>query len=164
MRFVARLFLAVLALLPLASSARAVEWKRWNPGLAAAASSRRPVLVDVCADWNRWCGQMDREVYARADVREYLAARFVTIQLDAESPEALAYKGRNYTARSLATSFDVSGYPTTIFLASNGDHLVSVPGYVEPDRFLLLLRWVGDGHRERGVKWDDFVKQPDGAK
>ena len=164
MRFVARLLAALLALLPMAASAQAVEWKQWNPGLAAAASSRRPVLVDVYADWNRWCRQMDREVYARADVRDYLAARFVTIRLNAEGPEPVAYKGRNFTARSLASSFDVSGYPTTLFLAPNGDHLVSVPGYVEPGRFLQLLRWIGDGHRERGVKWDDFVKQPGGAK
>ena len=164
MRFVARLLPAVLALLSLASSARAVEWKRWNPGLAAAASSRRPVVVNVYTDWNRWCRQMDRDVYARADVNDYMAARFVAIKLNAESPDTVAYKGHGLTARSLASSFDVSGYPTTIFLASNGEHLVSVPGYVEPARFLLLLRWIGDGHMERGVKWDDFVKQPAGAK
>ena len=164
MRLVARLLPAVFALLTLASGARAADWKRWNPGLAAAASSRRPVLVNVYTDWNRWCRQMDREVYARADVNDYMAARFVAIKLNAESPDTVAYKGRSLTARSLASSFDVSGYPTTIFLSSNGEHLVSVPGYVEPARFLLLLRWIGDGHMERGVKWDDFVKQPGGSK
>jgi thioredoxin-related protein len=159
MRFVARLFFAVLAFLPLASSARAVEWKSWNPGLAAAASSKRPVVVDVYTDWCRWCRQMDREVYGRADVSEYLAARFVTIKLNAEGPEAVTYKGRDLTARSLASSFDVSGYPTTVFLAPNGDHLANVPGYIEPARFLLLLRYIGDGHMDRGVKWDDYVKK-----
>ena len=164
MRLVARLLPAVFALLTLASSAQAVEWKRWNPGLAAAASSRRPVLVNVYTDWNRWCRQMDREVYARADVNDYLASHFVAIKLNAESPDTVTYKGRSLTARSLASSFDVSGYPTTIFLAANGEHLVSVPGYVEPGRFLLLLRWIGDGHMERGVKWDDYVKQPGGTK
>jgi thioredoxin-related protein len=164
MRLVARLFLALLALLPLASGASAVEWKSWNSGLEAAAASRRPVVVDVYTDWCRWCKQMDREVYARADVGEYLASRFVTIKLNAESPEAVTYKGRNLTARSLASSFDVSGYPTTIFLAPNGDHLANVPGYLEPGRFLLLLRYVGDGHMDRGVTWDDYVKKSGGTK
>lgn len=141
-----------------AAGAGATEWKRWNEGLSAASSSRRPVIVDVYTDWCRWCRQMDREVYGRAEVRDYLASRFVTVKLNAESSEQVSYRGRTLTARALASSFDVSGYPTTIFLASNGDHLVNVPGYVEPGRFLKLLRFVGDGHMERGVKWDDYAK------
>lgn len=159
MRFLARTLLALLCLLPLSSSARAAEWKGWNAGLSSAASSGRPVVVDVYTDWCRWCRQMDREVYGRADVSQYLAAKFVTVKLNAESSEPVSYRGRNLTARSLASSFDVSGYPTTIFLAPNGDHLANVPGYIEPGRFLLLLRYVGDGHMDRGVKWDDYVKR-----
>ena len=164
MRILARPFLALLLLLSLAPGAHAVEWKKWNAGLAAAASSRRPVVVDVYTDWCRWCRQMDREVYGRADVSEYLAAKFVTVKLDAESPEPVTYRGRSLTARSLASSFDVSGYPTTIFLTADGEHLVNVPGYVEAGRFLQLLRYVGDGHMDRGVKWDEYVKRAGGAK
>ena len=164
MRFLARTLLALLVLLPLSSSARAAEWKGWNAGLSSAASSGRPVVVDVYTDWCRWCKQMDREVYARTDVSQYLAQHFVTVRLDAEGGELVSWQGRNMSARSLASSFDVSGYPTTIFLTSSGEHLVNVPGYVEPGRFLLLLRYVGDGHMERGVKWDDYVKKAGGAK
>jgi len=164
MRFPARSILALLVLLPFASLAHAVEWRGWNAGLSSAASSRRPVVVDVYTDWCRWCKQMDREVYGRADVSRYLSEKFVTVKLNAESSEAVAYRGRNLTARSLASSFDVSGYPTTIFLTADGEHLVNVPGYVGPERFLLLLRYVGDGHMDRGVKWDEYVKRSGEAK
>lgn len=159
MRNLARTLPALFLLASLAAAAGAAEWKGWNAGLAAAASSGRPVVVDVYTDWCRWCRQMDREVYGRADIARYLDEKFVTIRLNAESAEPVAYRGRNLTARSLALSFDVSGYPTTIFLTSDGDHLVNVPGYVEPGRFLLLLRYVGDGHMDRGVKWDEYVKR-----
>lgn len=154
--------LALAALLAHAPAARAVEWKGWNAGLKAAAASGRPVIVDVYTDWCRWCKQMDREVYGRADVSRYLDAKFVAVKLDAESSEAVSYRGRALTARSLASSFDVTGYPTTIFLTSSGEHLVNVPGYIEPGRFLLLLRYVGDGHMDRGVKWDDYVRKAGG--
>jgi len=122
------------------------------------------VIVDVYTDWCRWCKQMDRDVYARADVSQYLAQHFVTVRLDAEGGELVSWQGRNMSARALASSFDVSGYPTTIFLSSSGEHLVNVPGYIEPGRFLLLLRYIGDGHMERGVSWDDYVKKAGGAK
>jgi thioredoxin-related protein len=163
MRFAVRLLPAVVALVFVTSRAQAVEWKSWNAGLSAAASARRPVLVDVYTDWCRWCKQMDRDVYARSDVGQYLSSHFITVRLNAEGGELVSYQGRNMSARSLASAFDVSGYPTTIFLTSSGDHLVNVPGYVGPDRFLLLLRYIGDGHMDRGVKWEDYLKQT-GAK
>ena len=34
----------------------------------------------------------------------------------------------------------MTGYPTTVFLRANGDHLVNVPGYIPADRF-LTHRW-----------------------
>ena len=105
---------------------------------------------------------MDRDVYAREDVRRYLAERFVAIKLDAESSASVSYDGRRLTAKSLASQFRVSGYPTTIFLRADGTHLANVPGYVPADRFLLLLRFVGDGHAERGESFADFERKAQG--
>lgn len=148
-------------LLP-ASPARAgsagLKWQGWDSGLRAAVKTQRPVLVDVYTDWCGWCRRMDRDVYTRDDVRDYLSRRFVTVKLDAEADDEASYQGRMYTSRSLAGRFGVSGYPTTIFLRANGEHLVNVPGYVPADRFLLLLRFVGDGAMDRGQSFDDFVK------
>lgn len=33
-----------------------------------------------------------------------------------------------------------------------------MPGYVPADRFLLLLRYIGEGAMDRDVSFDDFVK------
>lgn len=150
--------LALAALLPPPAAGEAPGWLSWNAGLKRAAATQRPVLVDVYTDWCGWCRRMDRDVYARADVKEYLAGHFVTVRLDAEGSEAASYDGREYTGRTLARRFGVSGYPTTIFLRPSGEHLVNVPGYVPADQFLLLLRYVGDGHMDRGESFDQFSK------
>jgi thioredoxin-related protein len=134
-----------------------VSWKGWDAGLRSAASMKRPVLVDVYTDWCGWCRRMDRDVYSRADVREYLSRRFVTVKLDAESSSPATYAEERTTERALATRFGVKGYPTTVFLRPNGERLVNVPGYVPPERFLLLLQYIGDGHLERGVSFEDFA-------
>ncbi len=133
-------------------------WRGWDAGLREASTARRPVLVNVYTDWCGWCKRMDRDVYARSDVRDYLSRKFVAVRLNAEASDAASYEGKAYTERSLASRFRVSGYPTTVFLGANGGHLANVPGYIPADRFLLLLRYVGDGHLDRGVSFDDFVK------
>lgn len=146
------------ALFPGVGSAagRELNWREWDEGLREAAASRRPVLVDVYTDWCGWCKRMDRDVYTKSDVRDYLSRKFVTVKLDAEAAEPAHYQDQNFTSRSLAARFDITGYPTTIFLRANGDHLINAPGYIPADRFLLLLRYIGDGYMDRGVSWEDF--------
>ena len=158
-----RVLFALLACLATATASPAgpqsITWRNWNTGLSAAASTGKPVLVDVHTDWCTWCKRMDRDVYSRADVREYLERKFVTIKLNAESDESVNYGGHSMTARALASTLNVTGYPTSIFLTRSGDHLANVPGYLPADRLLLLLRYIGDGHMDRGTSCDDYVKR-----
>ena len=141
------------------SAAAQVQWRDWSAGVKDAEASKRPILVDVYTDWCGWCKRMDRDVYARPEVREYLNKRFVAVKLDAEDETAATYEGRKYSHRTLAARFRVTGYPTTIFLRAGGDHIANVPGYVPPDRFLLLLKYIGDGHLDRGVSFETFSQQ-----
>ncbi len=141
------------------STAKDLSWREWNSGVKEAGSSDRFVLVDVYTDWCGWCKRMDRDVYSQREVRDYLSQKFVVVKLDAESETPASYEGKSYTARTLANRFRVNSYPTTIFLRPGGSHIANVPGYVPADRFLLLLKYIGEGHLDRGIAFDDFVKQ-----
>jgi thioredoxin-related protein len=147
-----------------ASALAGPAWRSWDAGLREAGATGRPVLVDVYTGWCGWCKRMDRDVYARADVQDYLARKFVTVKLDAESDGPARYEGRAYTSRTLAARFGVTGYPTTLFLSAKGARLGSVPGYSQPQDFLLLLRFIGDGHAARGEKLDDFLRAAKASK
>ena len=135
-----------------------LTWLSWNAGMAEASATKRPILIDVYTDWCGWCKRMDREVYARDDVRGYLNDHFTLVKLNAESLDEVVYDGHKLTGRGLAQYLRVSGYPTTIFLKSNGEHIANVPGYVPADRFKLMLRYIGEDHIGRGVSWPDFEK------
>jgi thioredoxin-related protein len=136
-----------------------IAWRTWDRGLEEARASGRPVLVDVYTDWCGWCRRMKSDVYSRAEIRDYLDRHFVVVSLNAEAADAARYEGKAFTSRSLAARFGVSGYPTTVFLRADGSHMVNVPGYVESARFLQVLRYIGEGHLERGVSFQDFSKR-----
>jgi thioredoxin-related protein len=158
-RLAVALVLVVACGIPVGAFAEGQSWVGWDAGLQQARQLQRPVLVDVYTQWCGWCKRMDRDVYSREDVRDYLGQKFVTVKLDAEAADPGKYGGRAYTSRTLASEFRITSYPTTVFLKPNGEHLVSVPGYIAPERFLLLLRYIRDGHFERGVAWEDFVSK-----
>ncbi|HEY2954668.1 MAG TPA: thioredoxin fold domain-containing protein [Candidatus Eisenbacteria bacterium] len=141
-----------------AGRAEPLGWLNWDQGMSEASITRRPILVDVYTEWCGWCKRMDRDVYARDDVRDYLNHHFIVVRLDAESMEEARFGDRTFTARALAQQLRVSGYPTTIFLRSNGEHIANVPGYVPADRFLRMLRYIGEDHIGRGVSWEEYEK------
>jgi len=160
MKRLSMLFAALLlaGLAPAAGAQAHFVWRGWDEGLKEAKRTNRPVLVDVYTDWCGWCKRMDRDVYSRADVRDYLAKSFVVVKLNAEAQDGLQYQGQDLTSAGVAEQFRVTGYPTTVFLRSNGAHLINVPGYVPADRFLLVLRYIGEGHMDKGVEWESFLK------
>lgn len=169
MRTAARSWSVLLAIVALsavparpagAAPTPALAWRAWDPGLEEARVSGRPVLVNVYTDWCGWCRRMKADVYSRAEIRRYLDSHFVTVTLNAEGADPARYEGRSYTSRSLAARFGVKSYPTTIFLRPDGAHLVNVPGYVESADFMKVLRFIGDGHMERGVSFKEFSERP----
>jgi len=145
-------------------SSTAPDWRSWNDGMRQAAATGRPVLVDVYTSWCGWCRRMDQDVYSRDEVASYLRSRYVTIRLDAEARDEASYQGHRFTSEQLAQRFQVSGYPTTIFLRASGEHLANVPGYVAADRFLLLLRYVADGHADRDEPFTEFERRETAAR
>ncbi len=147
-----------------ARAAGELRWRGFDAGLREARSTGRPVLVDVVTDWCRYCKMMDRDVYSRADVREYLSQRFIPVRLDAEGAQVVSYEGRSFTGRTLSQRFRVNGYPTTIFLKADGGHLVNVPGYLPADQFLVLMRYVAEGALERGEDWEAYARKASGAR
>ena len=162
-RIAAPALLSLLLLLPApAHAAAGPSWRAWDPGFQEAARLKRPVLVDVYTNWCGWCKRMDREVYSRPDVRDYVARRFVAVKLDAESAASVRHEGRTMTSRSLAVRLGVRGYPNTIFLDAKGRRIGGVPGYLPADQFLLLLRFVADGHAERGESFEAFTRAAGG--
>ncbi len=136
-----------------------MPWRDLDEGLAEAKRDNKPILVDVYTDWCGWCKRMDRTTYTDAAVLAYVEKTFVPIKLDAEEEGRRAsYDSRLVSWRQFADGFGVTGYPTTLFLQSDGRLITKVPGFVQPDRFLSVLRYVGDGHYKK-EPWDVYDKK-----
>jgi thioredoxin-related protein len=158
---VATLLVCLVSAAP--APAAELRWRSFPEGLAEAQATGKPMLVDVYTDWCGWCKRMDRDVYSKAEVRNALGSWFVPVKLNAEAASTAKFQGRSFTSRTLAQHFGVNGYPTTVFLRSTGATITTVPGYVQADRFALILRYIGEEHLDRGVPWADFERKARGG-
>jgi thioredoxin-related protein len=139
-----------------------LRWNDLDRALSEAKKANKPVLVDVVTDWCGWCRRMDKTTYGDPGVRDYIARQFVPARINAEDDAKRAsYKGESTTYREFADGFRINRYPTTLFLAPDGQLITQVPGYVKPGTFLTVLRFVAEG-AYRTQSWDDFARE-DGA-
>ena len=149
-------------LAPAPSGEGRLRWNDLDRALAEAKKANKPVLVDVVTDWCGWCRRMDKTTYGDPGVRDYVARSFVPARINAEDDAKRAsYQGESTTYREFADGFRINRYPTTLFLAPDGRLITQVPGYVKPETFLTVLRYVAEG-AYRTQTWDDFSRE-DGA-
>jgi len=145
-----------------AAPAAAVHWREMDAALDEAKSSNKIIVADVYTDWCGWCKRMDRDTYSKPEVQAYLDKSFVPVRLNAEADTRVHYAKGEYSYRELAAGFGINSYPTTLFLAPDGKHLASAPGYMKSEDFLTVLRYFGDGHykNQSFKEYEALLDQP----
>ncbi len=121
-----------------------INWLTFEQALNKASGNGRPVLVDVYAVWCSWCAKSQTEVYTVETIQDYLAANFEISRLDIEkSDDAVSFKGFTLTSAELAAGLGAEATPTTVFLDSDGGYITRLPGYVDAEEFMHILRFIG---------------------
>lgn len=125
----------------------------FDDGLKAAKLEHKKVIVNIYTDWCGWCKKMDREAYSDAGIKKIIKDNFIYVRLNAEGNRLNNYKGKSYTDGELAEYFQVTGYPTTVFLDSEGKviefnynkyKMNNLPGYYETNEFKKVLEYIRD--------------------
>ena len=99
----------------------------FDDALARARSEKRLVLVDVYTDWCGWCKKLDKEVFS--DARVAAATRdLVSVRVNAEEG-----------GEKIAERFEVTGFPTILFVDGSGTVVKRIEGYVDAAEMLRIL-------------------------
>ena len=109
-------------------SADSINWYTYSEGLALGKSEKKIVFLHFYADWCRYCKKMTQETFMDPSVIAYLNTNFVSIRVNSDKE------------RKLASDYGVRGLPTTWFLKENGEKVGPIPGYISPDKLLLMLK------------------------
>lgn len=134
------------------------DWQRLDRALALARNSGRLIIVNFYTDWCPNCRRMNEKTYRDEGVLKQLAKSFIPVKLNAESSQPLIIQGQTVTEYQVALMFQVSSYPTTWFLTSEGRPLLPVKGYYGPDLFAPMLRFVEGGWYEK-MDFDMYMER-----
>lgn len=85
-------------------------------------------------------------------------AYFTPAKIKTTANETFHTSQGDITTRQLVKAFKIRGVPATYFLKPDGSVIFSVPGYLPPENYGLVLRYIGEGHYLE-KSFDDFRKE-----
>jgi thioredoxin-related protein len=100
----------------------------WSELLGAAKEQRKMIFLDVYTDWCGPCKLMDKNVFPVEKVGSKYNPVFLSYKVNAEKGEGV----------EIAKRFNVSAYPTFLFLDSNGVLIQKAMGEKQIDPFISL--------------------------
>ena len=107
-----------------------VQWYSYEEGKVLARIEKKKVFLHFYANWCGFCLKMAKVTFRDAAVLSYLDHNFIAIRVDFDKKPDIAVK------------YGVRGLPANWFLTEMGQPIVSIPGYIDPEALLSLLKEV----------------------
>ncbi|MCK4907741.1 MAG: DUF255 domain-containing protein [Spirochaetes bacterium] len=139
-----------------------VKWISYDSAVQKAKTSKKHLIVDLYTDWCSWCKVLDKKVYSNKKIVKVMDKLFHPVKINAESDSVVAkIQGMDLTGRQLTQMFKVTGFPSTAFLDPDGKLIGVVPGYIPPEKFIQLIKFIGGSHYKT-MKFQEYLKKNPG--
>jgi len=100
-----------------------------------------PIFIHFTgSDWCGWCWKLEEEVYSKPIFQEYVSGNMVMVTIDFPKKIQQTAEVKTYN-RSLATRFNIKGFPTVQLLNPDGTPIAQT-GYQKggPEKYIEHLK------------------------
>lgn len=134
-----RIWAFTLALLLIASFSASTafaqekpEWHEFEEALAIAASTGKPIFIDVGAPWCGWCQKMKKEVYP--ELGGTLSEKYIFTRLNRDDTiSRLNFRGRKLSPLTISRILGIQDIPAIVILNPNGEYITHLSGYIKAE-------------------------------
>lgn len=117
--------------------------------------NKRKIVTDVFTSWCGWCKRMDNSTFANPEIVDYVDKYFWAVKLDAEMKDTVVIDGiaylnkhpnANRSSHELAIKLlqNQMSYPSYVFSNEENQTITVVPGYLNAENFMLVLRFFNE--------------------
>lgn len=139
------------------AQAEQINWMSIEEAVEANKKEPRKIMIDVYTKWCGPCKMMMKNTFTNPDVIRYINTHFYAVKFDAESADAVTFKGQffenpdynpNATGRNgvhqFSRALQVRAYPTIVYMDEELNIIAPISGYRTPPQLELYLRLVAE--------------------
>ena len=71
-------------------------WQDWNAIQQLMQQERKPILIDIYANWCIYCKKMDAKTYRNDSVYSYMKEHFYRFKFNGESKDTLVWRDKKF--------------------------------------------------------------------
>jgi thioredoxin-related protein len=105
-----------------------VKWYSFDEGMVLGQSQEKKVFMHFWAEWCGYCRRMEKTTFSNSAVIAKLNENFISIKVNYDRE------------KRLVTMFKVGGLPDNWFFSKDRKDIKHRPGYIPPEKFLLMLK------------------------
>jgi len=136
-----------------------IHWLSYKQALTKSKVENIPTLLYFYSDNCGWCRRFENETFTNQEVQELMNGNFAMARINSDSGEAIVENGEKITERQLSVQvYQVRGNPTTWFLSKDNERIASLPGFVEADVFIHVLRYIKDAYYKE-VTFQEYMEK-----
>lgn len=136
------LCLALLAHGQQESGLKFENFRNWQSVLQKATQEHKTIFVDCYATWCAPCKAMERSVFGKKEVGDFVNQNFISVklQIDTSKNDADDVKSWYPESSRMKNDYGIVAVPTFLFFSSDGKAIHKSIGYKNDDAFLSLCR------------------------
>jgi thiol-disulfide isomerase/thioredoxin len=138
--------LIIAAVMEYWPSGNSLQWLDIEQARISAVNQKKPILVDVYAEWCGPCKNMDKNVFPDDTVQRILTSRYILAKINGDD----ALRGD-----TLRKEFHIRAYPTYIVLTPAGRERKRHVGFFPKSKF---IEWLNDSTGVQILQWPDLDK------
>ena len=156
------IFLLVV-MIAINSTAQEINWVSFEKAVELQKKNPKKIMVDMYTSWCGPCKMLDKNTFHNKDVADYVNQHYYAVKFNAEGNEVVTFKNNTYSnpdydaarantrnsAHELARYFQISAYPTIVFIDEKGELIAPIRGYQTPPQLELYLKmFKADEHKK----------------
>lgn len=123
-----------------------IDWLSFDEGQKKGQAQEQKFFLYFYTDWCGYCRKLERETFTDKAVAQYINKNFIPVRINSER------------LPKVAARFGVSGFPDLRFLTPKGENIGKLPGYVDADKLLPMLKYVNtDSYLS--MSYGEFIKK-----
>lgn len=165
------LLLLMMSSFAIQAQTQQINWMSIEEAVEANKKEPRKILIDVYTKWCGPCKMMMKNTFTNADVISYINTNFYAVKFDAESAEAVTFKGQLFEnpdykpeakgrngVHQFSRALQVRAYPTIVYLDEELNVIAPISGYRTPPQLELYLKLVAEEAYKTVVTEDDWAE------